>query len=535
MKQKTYVYILNKQGKPLMPTTRCGKVRKLLKGGKAVVVRSNPFTIRLKYDTDNIVQDLYLGIDTGRENIGVGVSDSKGNCVYLSELKTNNKMIKKNMQERLSFRRERRRNHRITKQRKAIRDNVTIKNGNEDILRTKKTCKSKEISYHGMDKRITHKVIKGKEAKFNNRKREDNWLTPSARQCIQMHMNVVRAAMRLLPISHIVLERVSFDFQKLENENIKAWAYGKGVLYGYKDYKEYINEQQQGKCLLCETNKIEYYHHITKKKDNGIDNVSNIAGLCYDCHYGPKGVHNSIDSEDRLLELKNGLKQKYQIGLLNSVIPTLIENLTSFCKNKYITFSITNGLETSKTRKLLGLSKCHSLDGYCISLSNRGTNLNSIFPKAIYQQQRFKKKSNNNILKRNQREYYYKGKLIAIGRNKATEQKFDSLKEYMDDYLKIHSKLESDRHFHDLVVKPAKRTYTFHKKGEVSPIHTGDLVRYEKHNKIKGNTKRGVFVATGISMSTGHVGEGTKKKKFKYCRRIESGSTPYVSIQELII
>ena len=49
-----------------MPTTRCGKVRKLLKEGKAVV-RSNPFTIRLKYDTDNVVQDLYLGIDTGEK------------------------------------------------------------------------------------------------------------------------------------------------------------------------------------------------------------------------------------------------------------------------------------------------------------------------------------------------------------------------------------------------------------------------------------------------------------------------------------
>ena len=92
------------------------------------------------------------------------------------------------------------------------------------------------------------------------------------------------------------------------------------------------------------------YH---QKKDNGIDNVSNIAGLCYDCHYGPDGVHNSINSEDRLLELKNGLKQKYQIGLLNSVIPTLIEDLISFSNNNGIKFSITNGLETFKTRKLL--------------------------------------------------------------------------------------------------------------------------------------------------------------------------------------
>ena len=272
-----------------------------------------------------------------------------------------------------------------------------------------------------------------------------------------MHMNATKSVMKLLPISHIVLERVSFDFQQLENEDIKAWEYGKGVLYGYKDYKEYINEQQKGKCLLCETNKIEYYHHITKKKDSGVDNVSNIAGLCYDCHYGPDGVHNNQETEDILLSLKAGLKQKYQIGLLNSVIPTLIEDLTSFCINKGINFSITNGLETSITRNKLGLNKRHSLDGYCISLFNRCTSVNASIPMVVYQQQRFKKKSNNNILKRNQREYYYEGNLVAIGRNKATEQKFPSLKEYIEDYAKMHSKLESDRYFHSLQVKTSKK------------------------------------------------------------------------------
>ena len=40
-----YVYVLDKHGKPLMPTTRCGHVRRLLKSGKAVVVSTTPFTI----------------------------------------------------------------------------------------------------------------------------------------------------------------------------------------------------------------------------------------------------------------------------------------------------------------------------------------------------------------------------------------------------------------------------------------------------------------------------------------------------------
>ena len=56
------VYVLNKDGKPLMPTTRCGHVRHLLKEQKARVVTSKPFTIQLLYEADDLVQSLYLGI-----------------------------------------------------------------------------------------------------------------------------------------------------------------------------------------------------------------------------------------------------------------------------------------------------------------------------------------------------------------------------------------------------------------------------------------------------------------------------------------
>lgn len=71
------VYVLNKDGKPLMPTTRCGHVRYLLKEKKARVVASKPFTIQLLYETDDVVQPLYLGIDPGRSNIGVAVVKSE--------------------------------------------------------------------------------------------------------------------------------------------------------------------------------------------------------------------------------------------------------------------------------------------------------------------------------------------------------------------------------------------------------------------------------------------------------------------------
>ena len=258
------VYVLSKNGKPLMPTNRYGHIRWLIKNNKAIPICNNPFTIRLKYDTPDVVQPLTMGIDVGRENIGLGVSDNNGNCLFLANVETKNKQVTKNMSDRKVHRQERRRNKRKRKQRKALRLNQTIKNGKDTILRNKKVCKEVSISYPGMEDSIQHKVIKGKEAKFNNRVRKDGWLTPSARNLVEIHVNLVKKISTFLPITNLVVENNIFDFQKLENSDIRNWEYGKGILYGFKDYKDYIIKQQGNKCLLC-NNKIEHYHHIYYK------------------------------------------------------------------------------------------------------------------------------------------------------------------------------------------------------------------------------------------------------------------------------
>ena len=64
------VYVLNKNGIPLMPTKRHGKVRRMLKNGQAKVVKRCPFTIQLLYDTTNYTQQINLGIDAGSKHIG---------------------------------------------------------------------------------------------------------------------------------------------------------------------------------------------------------------------------------------------------------------------------------------------------------------------------------------------------------------------------------------------------------------------------------------------------------------------------------
>ena len=527
-----YVYIVDKHGKPLMPTKRRGRINHLLKEGKAVVINTKPFTVRLKYESTTYTQPVHEGIDTGRENIGDAASLEDGTNVFLADVKTNNKSIKQKMQDRAGFRHERRRHDRQSKQRKAKHDGTEIQNGDDDTVRTKHSCKSVQISYPTAENPVTHKVIRGKEGKFANRKRPDGRLTPSARQVIQLTMLEIKQTAKILPITHITLERVSFDFQKLENQDIRRWEYGKGPLYGYKSYKDYIWNEQHGRCACCGA-PIEQYHHINHRARNGIDNVKNIIGLCNKCH---DDIHKSPNEDDILADLKKGVQQKYYVGLLNSVIPALIEEVSAYCEKRGIRFDITTGDVTAKTRDAFGIPKDHATDAYAISLAERKTT-NHVLCDNTFQKRRFKKKSKNIVHARNQRVYKVDGKIVAYNRHKATAQKTDSLEEYMAKFAKTHSEKECRRHMHEIEIVSAKRTYTYHKEGLIAPAHPGDVIRYEKKNKIKGNTKRKTFVATSVEMNgEGHIkyGDGYQNCKIKFCRPIASGCLQTIGMTKTV-
>ena len=64
------------RGQALMPCSQ-RKARLLLKDGKAVIVKYNPFTIQLKYATGEAKQPCNIGIDTGAKHIGVAVTSGK--------------------------------------------------------------------------------------------------------------------------------------------------------------------------------------------------------------------------------------------------------------------------------------------------------------------------------------------------------------------------------------------------------------------------------------------------------------------------
>ena len=105
------VYVLNKDGHPIMPTSNHAKVRILLKTGKAKVIRRCPFTIQLQYSSTNYTQKISLGIDAGSKHIGVSAA-TESKVLYEADVELRNDIV-----DLLSTRRQNRRARRNRKTR----------------------------------------------------------------------------------------------------------------------------------------------------------------------------------------------------------------------------------------------------------------------------------------------------------------------------------------------------------------------------------------------------------------------------------
>lgn len=69
----TCVCVLSNNGERLMPTIRLGRVRHLLKDGKAKIIKHHPFTIQLLYDSKTNTQPIEICEDVGYNYIGISV------------------------------------------------------------------------------------------------------------------------------------------------------------------------------------------------------------------------------------------------------------------------------------------------------------------------------------------------------------------------------------------------------------------------------------------------------------------------------
>ena len=329
------VYVLDIDGKPLMPTERHGKVRRLLKERKAKVVNKTPFTIQLLYNSTRYTQPVTLGVDAGSKHIGLSASTET------KELLAWDVQCRTDIPELISTRREARRARRNRKTRYRA-------------PRFKNRARSKQNQDQSDQK--------------DDQSEHRGWLAPSVEHKIDTHLNRIAAVQAILPVTKIVVETASFDTQKLKNPEISGIEYQQGEQMGFWNVREYVLFRDNHECQHCHgksKDPILNVHHIESRKTGG-NSPSNLITLCETCH---KEYHAKIKAgkikgpkDFKLPERAESYRDAAFMGIMRN---TLLERLKK--ANPNIEVVNTYGYLTKNKRIRLGLAKEHYNDAYCIT------------------------------------------------------------------------------------------------------------------------------------------------------------------------
>lgn len=310
-------YVISNSGQPLMPTGRCGKVRRLLKGNKAKVISRCPFTIQLLYDTETHVQPVTLGINAGSKVIGVSAT-TEDKELYAAEVELRNDIVK-NLATRKEMRRARR-----------------------------------------------NRKTRYRAPRFDNRVHTKNkgWLAPSVEQKVQTHLTVTAKVCKLLPVSKIVVETASFDIQKIKNPDIAGEEYQKGEQLGFWNVREYVLWRDNHTCQCCKgksRDPILNVHHIESQKTGG-NAPNNLVTLCETCH---TGYHQGkVKLPDGITRRGESFRDAVFMGIMRW---EFFNRVRALYEPQGIEIKMTYGYITKNTRIRYGLPKTDAVDARCIS------------------------------------------------------------------------------------------------------------------------------------------------------------------------
>ena len=315
------VYVISKDGQPLMPTERSGKVYRLLKNKQAKVVRRCPFTIQLLYEPETeVVQEVVLGQDTGSKHVGTA-------CVG------NNKVLYQSQVE--------------------LRDD--IKSKMDGRRQTRRFRRNRKTRY--------------RKPRFLNRANstKKDRLPPSVRHKVQAHIDEIEFCKKILPISKIVLEVSQFDTHLMKNpalisEKLKHWAYQKGFNYEFSSRKEAVLHRDKYTCQICgkKHTRLEV-HHIIYRSKGGTDDEDNLITLCEDCHSKVHDGQIILTKKPRKMQLKHATHMSIIRSQLLKVYPEATE---------------TFGFVTKENRNHLSLPKDHYIDACVIASGGKEFKLN---------------------------------------------------------------------------------------------------------------------------------------------------------------
>lgn len=304
------VYVINQNGHPLMPC-KPSKARKLLRDGRANVKHRTPFTIQLRWDCEEQVQDVVVGIDKGSSVTGLA-------CVGRGEILLSGEILhRKDVKEKLNARRAHRRSRR-----------------NRRWYRPCRTMNRASSKRSGR-------------------------LPPSIKTNVE---EVIRVVRRLpLPITRIVIEDVQVDIARLNDPTVQGSR--------YQDPTR-LDENLRIACLLRDRYQCQHCgkrqvrleaHHVQYRQHGGKDTLSNLLTLCESCHHG---VH-----EGKIMLAVTGVSSH-----LDQIAQRSMQGKSYLYTTLGNAFPLSTlfGYQTATRRKHQELPKEHDIDALCIATYDSG-------------------------------------------------------------------------------------------------------------------------------------------------------------------
>lgn len=316
----TCVCVLSNSGERLMPTFRLGKVRRLLKDGKAKIVKHHPFTIQLLYDSKTNTQPIEICEDVGYNYIGISVKSEFHEYVSVQY------------------------------------DTLQDEKEHHDDCRKYRRTRRNRLRY--------------RQARFDNRKRDDGWLAPSLEHKKELNVNVIKMYCEVMPITHAIVEVGSFDTMLVKAiEEGKATPesadYQKGPRYKLATLREAVFYRDNYTCQVCgckaNEGAILHVHHMFYWKGRHGNSLSELITVCEKCHTPAnhqKGGKLFGFGEDKEFANLSGA------AFMNAVRWQIVNALYATYGKEFVT--ITYGAMTKEKRIALHLEKSHNNDAYAM-------------------------------------------------------------------------------------------------------------------------------------------------------------------------
>lgn len=335
--QRTFVLDKNKQ--PLMPC-HPARARKLLKSGQAAVYRQYPFTIILKNRDSGKIQPLEAKFDPGSKTTGIALN------LY------GKKGIKTLWAANLTHR-----GHQIS-------ESLTSRRATRQARRNRKT--------------------RYRQARFDNRSKTSDWLAPSLLSRVYNCETWAKKLIRFSPVTHMAVETVRFDMQKMTNSDIQGAEYQQGTLAGF-ELREYLLFRDNHTCQYCRgasNDSILNIDHIHPRAKGGSNSVKNLIIACRTCNEAKGSLSirewqcKESKGRSKLSKARTLAIPKIMSNRFNSLRDAAAVNASRFklgnsLKGLGLPVTFASGGQTKFNRTQQSYEKDHWIDAACVSESGR--------------------------------------------------------------------------------------------------------------------------------------------------------------------